>query len=397
MPAMPGPPPAPRASSASRSPRRPGIAASALLAAALAAPLLLAPAAAGQQRWILDGADTWSESSIPRPGTPEASLAAAREAYARGELERAEFLATQWIERHEDHPLVAEALLIRGDALNDQGEDYQSLYDYERVARAHTGSEVFVTALEREYEIARAYLNGRKRKLWGIRWADATEEGEELLIRIQERLPGSRLAERSALTLADWYFRERKLDLAAEMYEIFLINHPRSAFVDDARRRLIYSYLASFKGPEFDATGLSEARTRIEEIRAASPRVAESIGADALLTRIEASEANKKLVTARWYLRVGDPVAAELVLRRLIRIHPRTAAATEALRMAVDLLPTLPPAVVAEAPDYRAMAGIAAETAAETEEAEREAEEAMNEAADEAAAEPAAPGSGDDA
>jgi len=325
------------------------------LAAALVAAGLLASPAAAQQRWILDDADTWAESSVPRPGTPEASLAAAREAYAQGDLERAEFLATQWIERNEDHPRIAEALLIRADALNDRGEDYRALYDYERIARAHTGSEVFVTALEREYEIAAAYLNGRKRKLWGIRWADATEEGEELMIRIQERLPGSRLAERAGLTLADWYFRERKLDLAAEMYEVFLINHPRSIHADDVRRRLVYSYLAAFKGPEFDATGLGEARARIEELQASSPRVAEAIGADALLTRIEASEANKRLVTARWYLRTGDPVAAELVLRRLIREHPRTAAAAEALRVAADLVGDLPPSVLAEAPDYVAM------------------------------------------
>lgn len=322
--------------------------------------------AAAQQEWILDDADTWAEAAVPRPGTPEAALAAAREAYAQGDLERAEFLATQWIERHEDHPLMAEALLVRGDALNDQGEDYQALFDYERIARAHTGSDAFVTALEREYEIARAYLNGRKRKFWGLRIADATEEGEELMIRIQERLPGSRLAERAALTLADWYFRERKLDLAAEMYEVFLINHPRSVHAEDARRRLVYAYLAAFKGPEFDATGLAEARTRIEEMQAESPRMAEQIGAEALLTRIEASEANKRLVTARWYLRTGDPVAAELVLRRLIRRHPRTAAATEALRLAIDLLDDLPPAVLAEAPDYRAIADDVRE-AAETE------------------------------
>jgi outer membrane protein assembly factor BamD (BamD/ComL family) len=82
-----------------------------------------------------------------------------------------------------------------------------------------------------------------------MRLLDAGDVAEELLIRIQERLPGSRLAELAGIELADYYFARRKMDLAAEMYSIFLQNNPRSEFVSKARRRLIYAHLASFKGP----------------------------------------------------------------------------------------------------------------------------------------------------
>ena len=94
-------------------------------------------------------------------------------------------------------------------------EEYEALYDYEVVARTYTGSEVFVAALERELDIARRYANGEKRRLWGMRIASAESEAEELLIRVQERLPGSSLAEEAALLLGDFYFSRRQMDLAA--------------------------------------------------------------------------------------------------------------------------------------------------------------------------------------
>ncbi len=61
------------------------------------------------------------------------------------------------------------------------------------------------------------------------------------------------------------------------------------------------------------------------------------------------------LLTARWYLRTGDPVAAELMVRRLVERYPRTLAASDALRLAGKIVPRLPPVVIDEAPDYEAL------------------------------------------
>lgn len=315
----------------------------------------MGPVAGAQQTFELDDADEWVAERPPEPGTPEAQLELARTALARGDAERAEYLATQWIERHPRHPLIPEAHLVRGDARQEGGDEYQALFDYEYLARSFPGSEPFVTALEREYEIARKYARGMNRKLWGLRIIDAREEAEELLIRIQERLPGSRLAEQAGLELADYYFRERDMALAAEMYEIFLENFPRSEHVDKARRRLIYAHLASFKGPQFDAAGLYEARGLLLSLIRTEPAQAQRMGAEAIITRIDESDARKMLTTALWYLRRDDYIATEYTIRRLIRKYPGAIATADALRLIPDVLDHLPDNVLDEAPDYAAL------------------------------------------
>lgn len=315
------------------------------------------PVSAQQQRYDLAEDDSWEAVQEIDPASPEGQLLAARRALAEGRAGVAEEQATRWIDANPEHRFLPEAYLLRGDALVAQNEEYEALFDYEYIARVFFGSEVFVTALEREFEIAKDYARGKDRKLWGIRFISAYDEAEELLIRIQERLPGSELAERAGLELGDFYFRRQNMALAAEAYDLFIENYPNSPDIPKARKRLIASYLAGYKGPEFDAAGLDEARLQLRRLQRDDPAAAEQIGADALLAGIAERRASKMLTTARWYLRTDDPIGAEFTLRRLVKTFPRTQAARDGMQLAVSILDQLPPAVVANAPDYRALLG----------------------------------------
>lgn len=320
------------------------------------AAVLLGPAmfAAAQQEYSLTEDDAWTLVTEPDPATPEGQLAIARQALARNDADRAVELATQWIDAHERNALIPEAYLLRGDARVAQNELYEALFDYEYIARVHTASDVFVRALEREYDIARKFAGGTKRKLWGLPILDASDTAEELLIRIQERLGGSRLAEQAGMTLADFYFNRGDMTLAAEAYELFIENYARSEQIDKAKQRLIASHLALFKGPQFDPAGLYEARLRLRQMKRFDPVTAEQLGADAILMRIDESDASKTLVTAKWYLRTGDYVSAEFLIRSLVQTYPRSVAAADALRLIPDVLAHLPENVRTTTPDYDA-------------------------------------------
>jgi len=305
-----------------------------------------------QEVYKLGSDDEWHHEATPQAGTPAARLSRARALLAEGRFDRALNMANRWMKRNPTSALLPEAYLVRGDALVGVGDEYEALYDYEFLARKYPGSEVFAIALEREYEIAVKYAHGMRRKLMGIRMIDATDEAEELLIRIQERLPGSGLAEQAGLQLADMYFRNRRMTMAAEAYAVFIERYPRSTERGFARRRLIYANIATFKGPQFDIVGLLEAKAELQQLAVRRPAEAERIGADALIRRIEESESNKILTTALWYLNQGDPIAAEVTIRSLVQRFPRSAACLRALDHIQTILPLLPESVLAKTPDY---------------------------------------------
>lgn len=291
------------------------------------------PTMAQAQQFTLEG-ENWTQT----PGdSAEPTLAQARRLLAGDQPGEALSILNQWIKanRYSDNPHLPEAYLLRGDAKLARGDEYDALYDYEAIIKQFSSSPEFPKAVEREYEIARRYLGGLRRKWFGwLRIESAKSLGEELMIRVQERMPGSQLAELAALDLGDYYYERRDLPLAADMYGIFVANYPESQNRRYAALREIFANIASYKGPRYDQSRLVQARVLIEDFQARYPAEAEQAGVTVQLTNwIDESAAAHLLDTARWYLRRQDEESARYTLTRLIRAHPQTAGAAEAIRI----------------------------------------------------------------
>jgi len=324
-----------------------------LLSGLAAAALLLTPLHAGAQQRFELSEGGWQRQEAPAPDSPAGELQSIRRQLAKGNAAAAETAADAWIESHPDHPLMPEARLVRGDARTAQRHYYDALYEYEYIVRAYPASDQFHTALQREYQIARLFTRGMKRRFLGMRIIPADGDGEELLIRIQERAPGSDIGEKAHLELADYYYRQREMSSAAEAYDLFMQNYPESDQTEWAMLRLIQANLARFKGPRFDSTGLIEAAQRLKTYRDRFPAAADRMGADALLVRINQSLAEKSMLTADWYARRDRPVAAAYLYGRVVRDYPETAVAGQALARLRDMpdsvkqgfenLPNVPP------------------------------------------------------
>ena len=227
--------------------------------------------------------------------------------------------------------LLAEALLLRGDAKLALGREFRALYDYEELIREFPRSPQFVTAVEREFEIAVQYLNGLRRRFLGMRLVSGEDAGIELLIRVQERVPGSQLADRANITLADHFFDRREIALAADAYRAYIANCPEGEHRQHAERRLIYADLARFKGPRYDASVLLDAGVLAEDYTERYPLSASAENIDeGLAIRIDESLAAQLLESAEWYLLRDNEPSARYVLSRLFERHPDSLAAEAA-------------------------------------------------------------------
>lgn len=279
----------------------------------------------------LDEGRTWAKTEAPpEPGSDRWIIAQAREHLANDNPEAAEDLLKPWLKANErtSNPSRAEALLLRGDARLAQDREYSALYDYEELIKRHRESEFFPIAVERELDIALRYTSGLRLRLLGFRWADSSDVAVELLIRVQERLPRSQLAEKAAIELADFYYQRRDLRLAYESYDLYLANFPNGPNAIRARERRIQCDVGRFKGPRYNASGLINARTQIASFARRHPEEAETSGMnDALIARLDESMGAQLLDTAQWYLRVNDEASSRFTLKRLIRDFPRTLAA----------------------------------------------------------------------
>jgi outer membrane protein assembly factor BamD (BamD/ComL family) len=270
----------------------------------------------------------------------EKTLLRARELLAAEKPAQAESLLTTWLDNavatgQGTSNLAAEALYLRGNAKLAQDREYDALVDYEQVVNGFPGSEFFARSLERELQVAKLYFGGRRRPtVLGLRIDSGVPLAEEIVLRIVERLPGSRLAERALLELGDFYSRTRDLRMASEVYDVHTRVFPRSPQRPLAMQRLVYSSIAQFKGPNYDTSVLSDAKVQVERFATEFPAVAQQTGmTDSLVARVDESQAQAMLERARWYITRDDAPAAKVFLQRLVQRHPQSAAAQEALTM----------------------------------------------------------------
>lgn len=312
------------------------------LARITATALLAMPAAVMAQSSefeLNDDTGSWTQTQAPEPGTDAAFMADMTALIAEGNPGRASDKLADWLETNKRtrNPYIAQGYYLHGLARVENGREYKALFDLEAIIQDYPDSPYFLKAVELEYQIGLDYINGKKRRFLGMRIENARPTGEELIIRTQERVPGSALAEEAAMTLADHYYKRRELKLAADMYSIFRQNFPESPRVQRAMLREIEANIARFKGPRYDGSGLLDAKLLIEEYQRQYPADAIRSGiTEGLDAWIDESAAQQVLDTARWYLKVNDEPSARFILARLIRRHPATDAADEALDMMIQ-------------------------------------------------------------
>lgn len=307
--------------------------------AALLACLWAAPALAQGTEFTLEDDGVWTQTAAPEPGTDAYVMWQARKLLAEGKPGKASGRLSDWLDEHgrTRNPLLGEAYFLRAEARLAADREYDALGDYEIVIRDFSATPYYARAVQRQYDIGMAYLGGLRRRFLGMRIENARLTGEELIIRVQERMPGSDLAEQAALDLAQHYYDRRQLKLAAEMYAIFRANYPDSSHTRFAMLREIECNIARFKGPRYDGSGLIDAKILLEQYAQAYPGESARSGViDGLESWVDESAAQQALDTAKWYIKTNDHASARFLLARLLNRHPGSDAAAEAVSIMTD-------------------------------------------------------------
>lgn len=283
-----------------------------------------------RQRQVLDPqSDQWVDEAPPVIEGPGDELGQARADLAEGQPAKARRLLTRWLKSGGDEERYYEAVFLLGDAYFELRDFWKAATQYTTVAE-NTSGELFQSANQRCVDVARAFLSGQKRIVWRILRLPAYDEGVELLDRVWERVPGSRLGELALKLKADFYFNRGDVDLAQDEYANLAQQYPSGRYVQFAMLRTAVAAEAAFPGIRFDDRPLIEAEERYRQLQATFPGYAEREGVDQRLEGIRQQRAEKDCDIARWYERTRQPAAAEFYYRRILQDWPGTLAAAEA-------------------------------------------------------------------
>jgi outer membrane protein assembly factor BamD (BamD/ComL family) len=247
----------------------------------------------------------------PAPeGTPEGELARIRRQVERGQNRRAVRRVKKFLKKFPGDERTEEVLMLAGRAEIRRGRYMKAYRWYEKQLSEHPGGKYFDRAIEREFQIAEAFLAGRRQVIWGFLYLSAKAEALEMLSRLAEHVPGSIRAEDALLQIADYHFQSEQYLEAVAAFDNYLEFFGKSDRAGYALFRSAQAVYATFLGIPYDDTALLEAELRFRAFAERYPGAVGPTGTDVTLREIAALRAQKDCDTAAFYERVSRPDAA---------------------------------------------------------------------------------------
>jgi outer membrane protein assembly factor BamD (BamD/ComL family) len=290
-----------------------------LLAALAGGILLFAPAVYAQQggELVWNGTE-WVRPAPAEPGTPEGDLQLLRQQLEDGQYKDCVDGVEQFLARHGGSPLCEEAMLLAGQALMNRGRYWDAYKWFDRQLTSYPNGRFSMRALDREYQIAEAFLNGRKRRALKIFRVPAEGDGVEIMLRLSAHAPGTKIAERALLRVGDYYFDDQQYAEAVNTYDQFIKEHTNSPRRQYAMLQVAKAYLMSFRGVKWEVEPLVNAAVRFRLFAAAYPQAAERENISAILEEIHLTLAHKAYATAQFYERTRKKGAAAYYYQKVI-------------------------------------------------------------------------------
>lgn len=257
----------------------------------------------------------------------------------------------QLADRFESQPQAAypdAALWLAANALIADGRRIKAFYYLDQLMDEHSESPLYYNAALKQYEIAESYLQNRSDR-WFFIPLRRYDEAVEMLFRVQQRLPGSPLAEQALKRSGDFYFARRDYDFAEDAYGVFIDRFPRSSIIPAVRLKQAYANVLQYDGPRYDSTALLDAGTQLRQFAAEHPEMAQQQNVPRLLAWIDEQLARKLMIEADYYRRTGEPEATRLLLSQVAAQYPDTSQARQARGRLILDPPSTRPAPVTPA------------------------------------------------
>lgn len=234
-------------------------------------------------------------------------------------------------------------LFIDGELLYWRDRYGKAMAKYEKLLKDSPASEFAQPAMERQFDIAQAYLEGRRRTVFGFIRISGRAEGIEIMERLSDRdglEDPDGIGLRAALAVAEHYeARSQYLQAYLKWAEIasYWDTGPigqRALLRMAANNLAAYNVHPPEKRPRFDASRLVTARTYFQRYQARYPEDAERLGIAERILEIDEQMAYKQLAIGQYYQRVRQTRAAHFYFRLVVADWPET----EAARIAEDIL-----------------------------------------------------------
>jgi len=225
---------------------------------------------------------------------------------------------------------ASESQYYLGRAEEDQGNLYEAYQSYQRVIDKYPFSERIQEINEREYNIAEKFMQGEKRKAFGVT-LPVENPAIEIFSRVIENSTYGPLAPKAQYKLGLVLKSLLRYYEAEEEFNKVITNYPTSEWAEAAKFQIASVRAATSRGPQYDQGAAVEAKQKFEDFVQEHPDAVLSKEAERQIEKLNEKEAESKYNIALFYEKQKKVNAAKIYYHETIELYPDSPWAKKAM------------------------------------------------------------------
>ena len=232
---------------------------------------------AAQETWHLRDGQEWQQVSQESGGDFMMAVANAKQLVSTGKTGKAK---KAFAKLKKDYPQLAGSdydAFVKAELLYGQRKYVEASNAYDKLAEQFPESAFYQSALERQQQIATAFLAGQKRRVLKVFGISAYDEGGEIMNKIADRAGDAPIAQNALKTLAT--SKEKR----GTYHEAYLVwadvsnRWPTGQVGKEALLGMARSLEMDYKGPKFDSKMLESSKSYYAEYQKKYPDAAQRL------------------------------------------------------------------------------------------------------------------------
>lgn len=251
-----------------------------------------------------------------------ADVKQADELVAKGDLKAALKLARSNVALRGQAAAAARAQFQVGQILERQ-QDFEDAFEaYSGYLTNYPRGGDFDGAVKAQFEIAKMFMEGRKKKVLGVTISSSFGKAEKMFAEIVRRAPFHRLAPMAQFNVGQVLERQGKPTEALAAYQELVVKYPGDAIADDAQYQIGYVQLKETQRGSYDQNARQRAKEAFEDFGARFPASEKIAQARQNIKTLSTNDVAGSLDAARFYDRAKQYRAAAIYYNDVIGQAP---------------------------------------------------------------------------
>jgi outer membrane protein assembly factor BamD len=253
---------------------------------------------------------------------------------ADGDYKRAGASYRLVVRRFPRADIAAEAQFKSGQMLEKLGRLQLAFNEYQALVQKYPRSPDFEAALQAQYQIGKAYLDGKRVDIYGVPTLPSMGKAQEMFQKIVTNAPYGRIAPLAQFGIGQALEKSGSITATVNAYQQVVDRYPNSDVAPNAMYQIGYVYFQASRATGYDETAAIRAQEAFEDFLLKYPNSEKVPQGQDNLKILQNRKTNNSYNIARFYDKQKNYKAAYVYYNEVLQQEPDSSDATKAkLRM----------------------------------------------------------------